>query len=130
MKLLLDTHVWVWMRLDPDRLDARARRRIEDSSNEVWLSPISAWELLQLADRGRLRLSPDAPTWIRNSIATMAVSVAPIGVEIAIASRRIDLPHDDPADRFLAATAQILDLTLVTADERLLACRDMKTLRA
>lgn len=130
MKLLLDTHVWVWMRLDPDRLDARARRRIEDSSNELWLSPISAWELLQLADRGRLRLAPDTPAWIRNSIATMAVSVAPIGVEIAIASRRIGLPHDDPADRFLAATAQILDLTLVTADDRLLACRDMKTLRA
>ena len=98
--------------------------------NELWLSPISAWELLQLADRGRLRSSPDAPTWIRNSIATMAVSVAPIGIEIAIASRRIDLPHDDPADRFLAATAQILDLTLVTADERLLACREIKTLRA
>lgn len=130
MKLLLDTHVWAWMRLDPDRLDARARRRIEDSANELWLSPISAWELLQLADRGRLRLSPDAPTWIRNSIATMAVSVAPIGVEIVVASRRIGLPHDDPADRFLAATAQALDLTLVTADERLLACRDMKTLRA
>ena len=60
----------------------------------------------------------------------MAVSVAPVGVEIAIASRRLDLPHDDPADRFLAATAQVLDLTLVTADERLLACRDMRTLRA
>ena len=130
MKLLLDTHVWVWMRLDPDRLDPRARRRIEDSSNELWFSPISAWELLQLADRGRLRLAPDAPTWIRNSIATMAVSVAPVGVEIAIASRRIDLPHGDPADRFLAATAQVLELTLVTADERLLACSDMKTLRA
>ena len=130
MKLLLDTHVWVWMRLDPDRLDSRARRRIEDPSNELWLSPISAWELLQLADRGRLRLSPDAPTWIRNAIATMAVSMAPVGVEIAVASRRLDLPHDDPADRFLAATAQVLDLTLVTADERLLACRDMRTLRA
>lgn len=130
MKLLLDTHVWVWMRLEPGRLDARTRRRIEDSANELWLSPISAWELLQLADRGRLRLSPDAPTWIRNSIATMAVSVAPVGVEIAIASRRIGLSHDDPADRLLAATAQLLDLTLVTADERLLACRDMKTLRA
>ena len=130
MKLLLDTHVWVWMRLDPERIDARARRRIEDSSNELWFSPISAWELLQLADRGRLRLAPDAPAWIRNSIATMAVTVAPIGVEIAIASRRIDLPHDDPADRLLAATAKLLDLTLVTADERLLSCGDMKTLRA
>lgn len=130
MKLLLDTHVWVWMRLDPGRLGARARRRIEDSANELWLSPISAWELLQLADRGRLRLGPDAPAWIRNSIATMAVSVAPIGVEIAIASRRIDLPHDDPADRLLAATAKLLDLTLVTADERLLSCREMKSLRA
>ena len=130
MKLLLDTHVWVWMRLDPDRLDRRARRRIEDSSNELWFSPISAWELLQLTDRGRLHLAPDAPTWIRNSLATMTVSVAPIGVEIAIASRRIALSHDDPADRLLAATAKLLDLTLVTADERLLGCRDMKTLRA
>ncbi len=130
MKLLLDTHVWVWMRLDPDRLDARSRRRIEDSSNALWFSPISAWELLQLADRGRLHLAPDAPTWIRNSIATMAVTVAPIGVEIAIASRRIALPHDDPADRLLAATAKVLDLTLVTADERLLGCREIKTLRA
>ena len=130
MKLLLDTHVWVWTRLDPDRIRTGTRRRIEDPGNELWLSPISAWELLQLADRGRLRLLPDAPSWIRGALATMAVSVAPIGIEIAIASRRIDLPHDDPADRFLAATAKLLDLTLVTADERLLGCHETKTLRA
>ena len=130
MKLLLDTHVWVWTRVDPGRLSAGARKRIEDPGNELWLSPISSWELLQLADRGRLRLLPDAPSWIRGSILTMAVLIAPIGVEIAIASRRIELPHDDPADRFLAATARLLDLTLVTADERLLDCRELKTLRA
>ncbi len=130
MKLLLDTHVWVWTRLDPGRLTAGARRRIEDPGNELWLSPISAWELLQLADRGRLQLLPDAPSWIRSSIATMVVTIAPIGIEIAIANRRINLPHDDPADRFLAATAKTLDLTLVTADERLLGCREIKTLRA
>jgi len=130
MKLLLDTHVWVWARLEPGRLHAGARKRIEDSGNELWLSPISAWELLQLADRGKLQLMPDAPTWIRSSIATMAVSVAPIGIEIAIASRRIDLPHDDPADRLLAATAKLLELTLVTADERLLDCSEVRTLRA
>ena len=83
MKLLLDTHVWVWMRLDPDRLDSRARRRIEDPSNELWLSPISAWELLQLADHGRLRLSPDAPTWIRNAIANKLDAEKPVAGEAA-----------------------------------------------
>lgn len=130
MRLLLDTHVWAWARLEPHRLDGGARRRIEDPANELCLSPISAWELMQLSDRGRLYLRPDAPAWIRASLASMAIRVTPIDVDIAIASRRIALPHDDPADRFLAATAKVLDLTLVTADERLLVCREIRTLRA
>ena len=53
---------------------------------------------------------------------------APITHEIAAESRRIGLTHRDPADRFLAATAKVLDLTLVTADKRLLACKEIRTL--
>lgn len=130
MKLLLDTHVWVRMRTEPARLEARGRTRLEDRKSELWLSSVSVWELMLLADVGRLRLSPDPAAWIRRSLETMAVRVASIDVEIAIASRRISLPHEDPADRFLAATAKVHDLTLVTADERLLACREIRTLRA
>lgn len=53
---------------------------------------------------------------------------APITHEIVLESRRIDLPHEDPADRFLSATAKVLDLTLVTADERLLGAEHFKVL--
>lgn len=130
MKLLLDTHVWLWMRLEPAKLDSGARRKLEDASNETWISPVSAWELVQLGDRGRIRLRPEPVAWIRTALATMKTLVAPIDIEIAIASRRISLAHEDPADRILAATAKVLDLTLVTADERLLACREIRTLRA
>ena len=55
---------------------------------------------------------------------------APITHEIARATRRVELSHEDPADRFLAATAQVLDLSLVTADERLLAGRGYPVLAA
>lgn len=130
MKLLLDTHVWLWMRLDPTRLAPGARKRLEDRGHEIWLSPISAWEALQLSDRGRIELDPTPQAWIAASLASMAARIVAISMEIAIASRRISLPHEDPADRFLAATAKVHDLTLMTADERLLACREIRTLRA
>lgn len=130
MKLLLDTHVWVWSVSTSSRLSPRTRRAIESTANEIWISPISTWEVILLSDRGRLSLDPDASSWLRAAFAAVPAREAPLNHAIAIASRRIALSHDDPADRFLAATAQVLDLTLVTADERLLACRDMKTLRA
>ncbi len=130
MKLLLDTHVWVWCASTSSRLGPRARRAIESTANEIWISPISTWEVILLSDRGRLSLDPDPISWLRAAFAAVPARETPLNHSIAIASRRIDLPHDDPADRFLAATAKFLDLTLVTADERLLGCREIKTLRA
>lgn len=123
MKLLLDTHIFVWAHLEPSRLIRRVATELENPLNELWLSPIVVWEVLMLAERGRLALQPTAPTWVRRACQMVPYTEAPVNHEVAIQSRSIDLDHQDPADRFLAATALVYDLTLVTADERLLRSR-------
>jgi PIN domain nuclease of toxin-antitoxin system len=123
VKLLLDTHILLWSLLEPARLTERVAAALEDPLNELWLSPIVVWEVLMLAERGRVELEPDAATWVRRTSQAVPFREAPINHEVAIQSRGIDLLHQDPADRFLAATALVYDLTLVTADERLLRSR-------
>lgn len=120
MKLLLDTHIWLWALLDPERLTAPVRAALQSSDNELWLSPISVWEATLLAERGRVRVASDAQTWVRQLLDAMPRREAPVTNDIAIMSRQLSLSHQDPADRFLAATARVMGLTLVTADERLL----------
>lgn len=128
MRVLLDTHIWLWGQLDPDRLAPNVRRRLEGESTELWLSPISVWETMLLADRGRLRLEPSPEAWVEQRLRVTPMREAVLDRRVAVASRRVDLAHDDPADRFLAATAAVYDLILVTADTRLLASGSMQVL--
>lgn len=128
MKLLLDTHIFLWSLLDPDRLARRVATELENPSNELWISPISLWEVLILAERGRVILDPDPTRWLRNVLGAVAFHAAPLNQEVAIESRLVDLPHQDPVDRFLAATALVYELTLVTADNRLLRSQRVSTL--
>jgi len=120
MKLLLDTHVWLWALLDPGRLRDEVTDLLASPEHEKYLSPISIWETLILAERGRLVLQPDAETWVRAQVQRAPVSQIALDHEVAMLSRVIRLPHEDPADRFIAATARVHELTLVTADQRLL----------
>ena len=124
MKLLLDTHIWVWSVLEPHRLSRRVQHALQAEDNELWLSPVSTWEVLTLHAKGRIRLHGDPAEWI--SKATARTREAPLTHEIALVAQQMPLEH--PADRFLAATAQVLGLTLVTADERLLALKGIATL--
>ena len=128
VKLLLDTHIFLWGFLEPSRLAERVATELENPLNELWLSPIVVWEVLMFAERGRLTLEPDAPTWVRRACQTVPYREALLNHEVAIQSRAIDLDHQDPADRFLAASALVYDLTLVTADERLLRSRMITSL--
>jgi len=128
VKLLLDTHIWLWALLDPDRLTARVRAALQSGENELWLSPISVWEATLLAERGRVRVASDATTWVRQLLDAMPRREAAITNDIVIMSRQLTLTHQDPADRFLAATACVMGLTLVTADERLLGCTEYDVL--
>jgi PIN domain nuclease of toxin-antitoxin system len=128
VKLLLDTHIWLWSLLAPENLTARVAKALELKANELWLSPISAWELLVLVDKKRISLNTDVAAWVSEAMRRVPFHEAPLTHEIALETRRIALPHRDPADRFLAATARVLGLTLVTADSRLLGTRGFKTL--
>jgi len=127
MKLLLDTHVWLWALHEPSQLNPRVRSELYDPSNELWLSPISTWEALLLNARGRIRLPGNLTEWVAK--ATAPLREAAFTHEIVLVAQQQPLPHRDPADRFLAATAQIMDLTLVTSDERLLGLGTIRTMR-
>ena len=132
MNLLLDTHIWIWSHSAPERLGTRAAAALSDRSNELWLSPISVWELLLLAEAGRVQVKGGmTPSrWAEEALSRAPMHDAPLTREVAIRSRGVRLDHQDPADRFLAATAEVYELTLVTADERLLRGKGYKTLAA
>ncbi len=125
MKLLLDTHIWLWTMHDPRRLGRTLLRELRNKENELWLSPISTWEALTLHSKRRVNLGEDIAGWLRR--ATAGTREAPLTHEIALAARELPL-HQDPADRFLAATALVLDLVLATADKRLLGLGEIRTL--
>ena len=126
MKLLLDTHIWLWSLHQPNRLGKRVIQELKNPENEFWLSPINTWEALTLQAKGRIELPADISAWVAR--ATASFREAPLTHEIALAARKLPLSHHDSADRFLAATAQILHLTLVTADVKLLGLGDISTL--
>jgi PIN domain nuclease of toxin-antitoxin system len=126
LNLLLDTHIWLWSLGEPDRLGQRLRRELTDGDNEIWLSPVSTWEALLLNAKGRIQIRGDLVRWLAR--ATEHLHEAPLTHEIVLAAQQLPLPHPDPADRFLAATALVLGLTLVTADERLLGLGNIATL--
>jgi PIN domain nuclease of toxin-antitoxin system len=126
MRLLLDTHIWLWSLAEPERLGPRVRSELRNPGNELWLSSVSVWEALLLAENGRIKLPEERARWVE--AATAHFWEAPLTHTIALAAHELRLEHRDPADRFLAATAQTLQLTLVTADERLLGLGEIKTI--
>ena len=87
---------------------------------------MSTWEALVLSSKGRVDLHESPAAWVRR--ATAGFREAPLTHEIALASQQLAFTRSDPADRFLAATAKVLGLVLVTADERLLGMGDIGTL--
>ena len=128
MKLLLDTHIWLWSILTPERLSPRVRRAFLNRDNELWLSPVSTWELTVLCAKGRVVLNEDVAKWVLKAISAAPLREAPLTHEIALETANLRLPHRDPADYFLGATARVLGLTLVTADQRLIESRQFPVL--
>jgi len=125
LNLLLDTHIWIWSQLDPARIGKNVAQVLSSDANELWLSPVSVWEALTLMHKGRVQVD-DPPTWVEQASSQM--QEAPLTREIVRASFALSFSHADPADRFLAATAKVLKLTLITADKRLLGLGEISTL--
>ena len=119
MKLLLDTHIWLWSLLSPELLSQRVIKELASSANELWLSPISLWELVILYQKRRLELDQEVDKWIEHKMHAVPLKEAPFTYEVARDIMHVKLPHQDPADHFIVATAKVFDLTLVTADTQL-----------
>jgi PIN domain nuclease of toxin-antitoxin system len=119
VNLLLDTHIWIWSLLEPAKLAPRIARALNNPANEKWLSPISIWECMVLVEKGRIKLNIGVEEWIAQALTEFPPIEAPLTAEVVLAMSKIHLPHRDAADAFLAATAKVFQLTLVTADVRL-----------
>ncbi|AFZ14103.1 PilT protein domain protein [Crinalium epipsammum PCC 9333] len=128
MKLLLDTHIWIWFLLGDEKLNSAIATAIAEESNELWLSPISVWETLVLGQKGKIEFQPDPYRWVKRGLELLDVREASLNNEIAFLSRQLEMKHEDPADRFLAATAVHFNLTLATVDRRLLDLEWLTTL--
>jgi len=128
VKLLLDTHIWIWSLTRPKLLSAPVRKQIESPRNEIFLSPVSIWEAGHLERRGRLKVKPSLPVWIEEMFSRAPVQEAPLNFAVASRACALVLPQSDAGDVFLAATALVFGLTLVTADGQLIECPWLKTL--
>jgi PIN domain nuclease of toxin-antitoxin system len=122
--LLIDTHVWWWWENGiKGEISPAAARRIEAAERDFVLriSAISVWEIGMLDSKGRLIALPDALTWVRRALAVPGRALVSLSPEIAIMSTRLpDAPVADPIDRILLATARVENMTLVTADRKIL----------
>jgi PIN domain nuclease of toxin-antitoxin system len=121
--LLLDTHVWIWLSEGVPELSVERRHSIEDAARrgEVWVSIISVWEVSSLHSKRRLHLGTSCLEWARRALAP-PLALATLTPEIAVECN--SLPgqfHDDPADRMIAATARLEDMTVLTRDRQILA---------
>jgi len=121
MNLLLDTHILLWSLNGSDRLLPQMKNALEEPSNTLWLSPITIWEILILHEKDRIRIDHCDPVkWIRKVLNSIPFNEAPLNHEVAVQSRNVKLPHQDPADQFLVATALVYDLILMTVDQKIL----------
>ena len=123
MKLLLDTHVLVWLLEDSHRISDRTHSHLQQAADKdlLFVSAITPWEIAMLTAKGRLRLNRDVAEWLDAALSLPGIHLEPLSPAIAVASTRLPWEvHADPADRILLATARHLSAVLVTADQRLL----------
>ena len=128
MKLLLDTHIWIWSYLEAHKISSEVSRELTNPRNDRFLSVVSVWEAIVLLEKKRIQFKRDFGEWFRESKEELNLTEVPLSWEVAHELRFTMLGYRDPADRFLVATAKVYDLRLVTADERLLGVAGIQVL--
>ena len=121
MKLLLDTHVWLWWNTAPEKLSVAAVKQITDPRNEVFLSAASVWEMAIKRALGKLPLPEPVATYVSRRLAADDIDSLPLSIEHAAAVETLDPRHSDPFDRVLIVQARHEGLRFLTADDKVLA---------
>lgn len=127
MMFLLDTHVWLWMLKEPERLPNEVLTIVEDGTQNLFLSAASSWEIVVKHSLGRIRLPSPPSTYIPEQM--LATAVQGLSIEHSHVLEVASLPyhHSDPFDRLLIAQAIVERLTILTIDPQFLKY-DIKTI--
>ena len=118
MKLLLDTHIFIWWADQPEKLSPAALSALEDEANELLLSVASVWEMQIKIQLGKLKLSLPLKELVKNQQETNDIRVSPVALTHVLALDALPFHHKDPFDRLLIAQSIEEDLTLVSADSQ------------
>jgi PIN domain nuclease of toxin-antitoxin system len=121
VRLLLDTHVWLWLALAPDRVAEAVRSQIERAENEVYVSVASLWEVVIKTGTGKLTLPDPAETFWRRQTQESGVVALAVRSDHVLDVAALPQIHRDPFDRLLVAQARVEGFTLVTADPKVRA---------
>jgi PIN domain nuclease of toxin-antitoxin system len=116
MRLLLDTHVFIWMHAAPERLSKKARELLVDADQKLFLSVASAWELGIKVARGQLSLPNDLEEYVLSRSSAARIAILPIELSHVFEAAALPAHHRDPFDRMLVAQARVEDLTLISGD--------------
>jgi PIN domain nuclease of toxin-antitoxin system len=121
VKLLLDTHVWLWWNTEPERLAPAALKQIENPRNAVFLSAASVWEMAIKRQLGKLRLPEPVGAYVARRLESDAVVALPVSAGHAAGVETLEPLHRDPFDRLLIVQARQEGLRLLTIDDLVLA---------
>jgi PIN domain nuclease of toxin-antitoxin system len=116
VRVLLDTHVWLWLLTAPGQLSPSARALVEDRRTTLWLSAASSWEIAIKYELGRLPLPEPPERFVPERMRATDVDPLPIEHSHALRVSALEPHHRDPFDRLLVAQSQLERVPLLTAD--------------
>ena len=116
MKLLLDTHTFLWFIMDIGRVSSRALESMKDPQNDLILSVASAWEIAIKTARGKLKLAGPIDEFMPSQLAENRIALLPITLDHALRTAALPLHHADPFDRLLIAQSQVERIPILTSD--------------
>lgn len=119
MRLLLDTHAFLWLDAGDRRLVRPVSDLLQDPANQLFISTAVAWEIAIKYRVGRLELDAEPHLLVPRAVSAYGLQVLPVQLEHALRVSSLPLLHGDPFDRLLIAQAQIEGLTVVTRDPRI-----------
>lgn len=117
MTYLLDTHVFLWLAVEPEKLSPVVRKTVEQGSCELLLSAASGWEIALLWKLGRIELPEPPSAFVPSAMQALRITPLPIGFTTTIAAATLPLIHRDPFDRILIAETMKNNLTILTKDQ-------------
>jgi len=119
MRVLLDTHVFLWWITDAPRISGRARDVIVDHENELFLSAASGWEIAIKTRLGKVRFPGDPADFLSEQLRLNGIEALPVRMIHALRAGSLPDHHRDPFDRLLVAQCQEEQLPILTADPQI-----------